>query len=105
MTKAIERLKVRAHHAARIQHSCNTHAARSTHASSRACAADSRRAHSTPAHPQACKGKNSQNRLENFFGKPTIIPCAKRKEPEKGAKGAKGKLKGGSSSAFKKGKK
>lgn len=47
---------------------------------------------------QACKGKNSQNRLESFFGPATIVPSAakeaKRKAAEQAAKakGAKGKM-------------
>ncbi len=59
VTKAIERLKARAHHAARMQHACgthaahmqhacSTHAARSAHAPSRARAADSRSFHARP---------------------------------------------------------
>lgn len=39
-----------------------------------------------------CKGKQAQNRLEDFFGKATVIPAQKRKQPEKkGAKGAASK--------------
>eukprot|EP00316_Scyphosphaera_apsteinii_P016139 CAMPEP_0119312008 /NCGR_PEP_ID=MMETSP1333-20130426/24713_1 /TAXON_ID=418940 /ORGANISM="Scyphosphaera apsteinii, Strain RCC1455" /LENGTH=386 /DNA_ID=CAMNT_0007316543 /DNA_START=33 /DNA_END=1193 /DNA_ORIENTATION=- len=47
---------------------------------------------------QACKGKNSQNRLESFFGPATIVPSAakeaKRKAAEQAAKtkGIKGKM-------------
>lgn len=42
---------------------------------------------------QKCKGKNSQNRLESFFGPVTIKSSEKRKQPEP-PKG-KGKAKGG----------
>ena len=38
-----------------------------------------------------CKGKNSQERLESFFGAPMITSHAKKKEPEKGKGKGKGK--------------
>jgi flap endonuclease-1 len=38
-----------------------------------------------------CKGKNSQVRLESFFGAPVITSHAKKKEPEKGKGKGKGK--------------
>lgn len=37
-----------------------------------------------------CKGKHTQNRLEDFFGKATVVPAQKRKEPDT-KKGGKGK--------------
>jgi flap endonuclease-1 len=37
-----------------------------------------------------CKGKQTQNRLEDFFGKATVVPSQKRKQPEP-KKGGKGK--------------
>ena len=37
------------------------------------------------------QGKNSQVRLESFFGAPVITSHAKKKEPEKGKGKGKGK--------------
>jgi len=47
---------------------------------------------------QKCKGKNSQNRLESFFGAPIVKPSEKRKAPEP----PKGKGKPGKGPAGKK---
>ena len=50
---------------------------------------------------QKCKGKNTQNRLESFFGPATIKHAEKKVVPgAKGAKG-KGKMQGGGSAAKK----
>jgi flap endonuclease-1 len=53
---------------------------------------------------KACKGKNTQNRLESFFGPSTIVHKEKRKEPDVKGKG-KGKGKGLSANGAKKMKK
>ena len=43
---------------------------------------------------QKCKGKNSQVRLESFFGPSTVIPSSKKMAPKTLGKG-KGKSTGG----------
>ena len=40
---------------------------------------------------QKCKGKNSQNRLESFFGPVTIKPAEKKHAPDPKGKGKPGK--------------